>query len=142
MKDVRDRTTLLECLKELSAGVARRLKRECVAGSKVKLKLRWADFTTVTRQVSSAQPVRETDEVFALAHKLLEANWPQGKAVRLMGVGVSGLCPLNRQLSLWEAGAENTRTEKERRLQAVVETLQDRFGSQVVHLGKESDEAT
>jgi hypothetical protein len=60
--------------------------------------------------------------------------------VRLLGVGISNLGPLTRQLSLWETGEENLRLEKERRLQSVIETLRDRFGTQVVHLGTETDE--
>jgi DNA polymerase-4 len=140
VKDIRDQTALLDCLKELSAGVARHLKRERIAGTTIKLKLRWADFTTLTRQSSASQPVQEADEIFALARQLLLATWQPNKAVRLLGVGISNLGPPTRQLSLWEAGEENLRIEKERRLHSVLETLRDRFGTQAVHFGTETDD--
>jgi len=50
--------------------------------------------------------------------------------VRLIGVGVSGLGAPMRQLSLWDAG-----NEKSRKLQEVVDQLQEKYGRNVIHKG-------
>jgi len=69
----------------------------------VKLKLRWDDFTTVTRQATLAMP---TDQVFPLlqvALLLFEQTWDADLPVRLIGVGVHGL-QRTRQLQMWDMG--------------------------------------
>ena len=53
------------------------------------------------------------------------------QAVRLIGVGVSGLGPPIRQLELWEHG-----TEKARRLQEVMDELREKYGEQAIRKGK------
>jgi DNA polymerase-4 len=65
----------------------------------VKLKLRWADFTTLTRQMSVG-PTDDAALVAQAARWLLDQVWERGRAVRLIGVGVSGLEARARQLSL------------------------------------------
>ena len=46
-------------VERLAEGVARRLKRRQMAGTTVKLKLRWSDFTTPTRQMTLAKPTAD-----------------------------------------------------------------------------------
>ena len=54
-----------------------------------------------------------------------------GQAVRLIGVGVIGLGEPMRQLELWGTG-----TEKERKLQEVLDELQEKFGDNAIKRGK------
>jgi DNA polymerase-4 len=138
-KDVRDRSILLATLGELSAGVARRLRKENLAGTTVKIKLRWADFTTLTRQVTLPQPTSQEQAIFTAAQQMFATVWQAGLPVRLVGVGVSGLGPPIRQLTLWEIEAEKELSEKERRLQAAIEILRERFGGQAVRRGNPPD---
>ncbi len=56
-----------------------------------------------------------------------------GQAVRLIGVGVSGLGPPIRQLGLWDAGPE-----KSRKLQEAIDELREKYGDQVIHHGESS----
>jgi DNA polymerase-4 len=100
--DLRDEQRLLQALRDLSAGVGGHLRKASLCGRTVKLKLRWADFTTLTRQTTLVNPTNLDDEIYAAARSLFHKIWSRDKAVRLIGVGVSGLGPPTRQLSLWD----------------------------------------
>jgi DNA polymerase IV len=130
-RDVRDDKVLETTLKELSAQVGRRLRSSDLTGKTVKLKIRWPDFTTLTRQVTLATPTDQDDEITATAIRLMKDVRASGKPVRLIGVGVSGLTTEARQLELW--GMEN---EKRRKFQGVIDELQDKYGEKTVHKGQ------
>lgn len=100
-RDVEEWETLQETLTTLVTDVAQTLQRRHLQGTTVKLKLRWADFSTPTRQVTLLYPTASESVISALAGQLLSQLWRAGGAVRLMGVGVSGL-QLRQQLTLWE----------------------------------------
>ncbi|MCL4560349.1 MAG: DNA polymerase IV [Chloroflexi bacterium] len=131
-KDVNDQRTLERTLQDLSAQVGYRLRRESLAGTTVRLKLRWSDFTTLTRQVTLRQATNQDGEISAAGLQLFRQTWEKGRLVRLLGVGVSGLGPALRQLSLWEGGG----TEKEQRLLQAVDELRQRYGKTVIRRGK------
>ncbi|HZD56854.1 MAG TPA: DNA polymerase IV [Anaerolineales bacterium] len=134
-RDLRDADELRKTLSVLSEGVARRLHHENLAGTTIKLKLRWADFTTLTRQVTVDPPVDDPDSIYKYSLHLFEAVWKAGRPVRLLGVGVSGLGAPIRQLTLWEVGSEAKFSEKERRLLEAIQELRVRFGDQVIRQG-------
>jgi len=134
IQDISDDKALAATLRELSSQVGRRLRQAGIAGTTVRIKLRWPDFTTLTRQVTLAQSTDQDEEVYATALSLLNKVRARGKAVRLIGVGVSGLGPPLRQLELW--GSE---TEKSRKLQAVLDKLQAKFGKKVIRRGKNNN---
>lgn len=130
--DVRDEKTLEKTLREQSNEVARQLRRNDLAGKTVKLKIRWSDFTTLTRQTTLPTSTDNNDEIFHTAVKLMKAVRKPNQAVRLIGVGISGIGAPVRQLSLWDAGSE-----KSRKLQEVVDKLQEKYGRDVIHKGEE-----
>lgn len=130
-RDVSDDRRLEEMLKELSATVGRNLRRENLAGSTVKLKLRWPDFTTLTRQVTLPVATNLDDEIYRTALSLLRQVRAKGRAVRLIGVGVSNLGAPARQLELWGQGSE-----KARKLRAVLDELQEKYGKNIIDKGK------
>ncbi len=132
VRDVRDGAELRRTLRTMADEVGHRLRQEGLNGTTVKLKIRWPDFTTPTRQTTLGHPSDNGDEIYAAVVKLFETIWRTGQAVRLIGVGVSGLSPRARQLSLWETG-----TDKTRRLQAAVDKLREKFGEEVVKRGSE-----
>ncbi|NTW08532.1 MAG: DNA polymerase IV, partial [Anaerolineaceae bacterium] len=129
-KDVGDKQILTSTLRDLSQTVGRRLRADDLAGKTVKIKIRWPDFTTFTRQVSLDQPVDQDLLIFESAFKLFEREWSPGKKVRLIGVGVSGLSGSTRQLPLWD-----TRGEKEKRLMEAMDEIHEKFGRKAVHRG-------
>jgi DNA polymerase-4 len=130
-RDVHDDKLLAGTLRELSAEVGRRLRQADIAGTTVKIKLRWPDFTTLTRQVTMSQPTDQDEEIYRLALDLMGKVRAKGKAVRLIGVGVSGLCPPLRQLELWGVDAE-----KSRRLQEALDKVRAKFGEKAIRRGK------
>lgn len=128
--DVRDAKTLEKTLREQSKEVARQLRSSELAGKTVKVKLRWSDFTTITRQVTLPASTDNEEEISRAASKLLHAVRKPNQAVRLIGVGVSGIGAPVRQLSLWDTGSE-----KSRKLQEAVDQLQEKYGRDVIHKG-------
>lgn len=130
-RDISDDRQLASTVRNLSATVGKRLRTKNLAGTTIRIKLRYPDFTTLTRQVSYPQPTDQDEEIYHLAMDLLAKVRPKGKAVRLIGVGVSGLCPPIRQLELW--GAE---VEKARRLQDALDEVRTRFGTKAITRGK------
>ena len=132
-KDVRDDAVLYKTLHEMSVEVGKQLRRSNLAGKTIKLKLRWPDFTTLTRQTTLTNPTDQDEEIEQAALQLLRAVRKPFQAVRLIGVGVSGLGQPIRQLGLWD-----TDSEKERRLQDVVDELQEKYGRNVIKRGNRS----
>jgi DNA polymerase-4 len=129
-RDVCDDKTLEKTLRELSAQVGRQLRRNDLAGKTVKLKIRWTDFTTLTRQTTLPGATDNDDEIFSIALKLMKTVRKPNQAVRLIGIGASGLSAPVRQLGLWD-----TSSEKSRKLQQVVDELQERYGRNAVKRG-------
>lgn len=129
--DARDEKTLEKTLRGLSMQVGRQLRKNDLAGKTVKLKIRWSDFTTITRQVTLPAPTDNDDEISRTAVKLMKSVRKPNQAVRLIGVGVSGISAPVRQLSLWDAGSE-----KSRKLQEVVDQLQEKYGRGIIHKGE------
>ena len=101
-KDTNDREKIKRTLHRQSRQVSASLKRKNFVGSTVKLKLRWADFTTITRQITLPEPVDDQAIILEHAQTLLKHNWDGKILIRLIGIGVSGLQPPNQQLSLWD----------------------------------------
>jgi DNA polymerase IV len=130
-RDVRDDKALEKTVREQSAEVARQLRKNELAGSTVKLKMRWPDFTTVTRQTTFNHRTDQEEEIARAALDLLRSVRKSNQAVRLIGVGVSGLGAPIRQLGLWDMDSE-----KSRRLQDAVDTLQEKYGNNVIHKGE------
>lgn len=132
VRDVSQGEALRRTLRELSEGVGRQLRREQLTGATVRLKLRWADFTTLTRQMRLSQPTDRDDVIHVAASQLFDKVWRVGRPVRLLGVGVADLGPPPRdeQLSLWNDGSE-----KQRRLQSAMDALRERFGDEKVQRG-------
>ncbi|MBG0771320.1 MAG: DNA polymerase IV [Anaerolineaceae bacterium] len=127
VRDIREATHLEQTLRQLSESVGRRLRKDSLAGTTVQIKLRWADFTTITRQITLASATNLDQEIFENALTLFKQNWPLGKPVRLIGVGVSNLGPPMHQLELW--GDDH---QKQARLLNAMDELRDRFGRNII----------
>ncbi|HRK90726.1 MAG TPA: DNA polymerase IV [Anaerolineales bacterium] len=128
--DIQDQKTLEKTMREQARDVARQLRKNDLAGKTVKIKIRWPDFTTLTRQVTLPTSTDNEDEIYHAAVKLMNTVRKPNQAVRLIGVGVSGIGAPVRQLSLWEVGSE-----KSRKLQEVVDQLQEKYGKSVIRKG-------
>jgi DNA polymerase-4 len=138
-RDVSDRATLERTLCEQASEIAHNLYRKDLMGTTVKLKIRWPDFTTPTRQLTLPQPTNQADEIADAALRLFRQIWPRGQAVRLIGVGVSGLGAPPRQLSLWDAPTPEEQARHER-VQAALAAIQSRFGVDALRRANELDD--
>ena len=132
-RDVSDAQKLRRTLEKLAAGVARSLRRKKLLARTVKLKLRFSDFTTLTRQTTLAAPTDDEGTIIATAADLFDRWWRPGQPVRLIGVGVSNLQEGLVQLALWDE-----QDDRIRRLQEAVDALQARFGPHAIHRGFDS----
>lgn len=130
-KDVRDDSVLQKTIHEMSVEVARQLRESSLAGKTIKLKLRWPDFTTLTRQTTLSSPTDQEEEIERTVLELMKTVRKPYQAVRLIGVGVAGLGRPVRQLGLWDMDSE-----KERRLQDAVDALKEKYGDNVIHKGE------
>ena len=127
-RDIADRTALADRIATLSADVAARLRAGRWNARTVTLKLRYADFTTISRQHSLPAATDSDVDVRDTAIALFDAAW-SGRHVRLLGVGVSALDDAS-QLDLF------TRSE-ESRLDHTLDKLRERFGRNAIHRGAE-----
>ena len=130
-RDVTDDRVLARTIHRLASDVARYLRQDNLAGSTIRLKIRWPDFSTHTRQITLAHRIDDEEEIARLALDLMKSVRRPGQAVRLLGVGVSGLGYPVRQLNLWEGDSERSR-----RLLAAVDELRERYGDHVIRRGE------
>ena len=135
-KDVRDDLVLTKTIREMSAEVARQLRKNNLVSRTIKLKIRWPDFTTLTRQTTLNVPTDQDDEITRTALELMNAVRKSNQAVRLIGVGASGLGAPIRQLGLWDMD-----NEKSRRLQEAVDGLREKYGQDVIHKGEHNEDS-
>jgi DNA polymerase-4 len=101
-RDVSDPHRLRAVIVEQAESIARQLAKENLSATTIKLKLRWPDFNTLTRQTTFSQPFTDAALIAQTAWHLLEKVWQPGQPIRLLGVGVTGLNSHSQQLSLWE----------------------------------------
>lgn len=137
-KDVRDEATLRQTIRRLAEGVGRQLRAEGLVGATVKIKLRRADFTTLTRQMTVNPPLDQDEDLTRHALVVFEQTWSWDEPVRLIGVGVSGLATAYHQPGLWDA----PQSEQAQRWQSALDTLRERFGDKAIQRGSDfsSDE--
>jgi len=107
------------------------LRKNELAGSTIKLKIRWPDFTTLTRQTTLGHRTDQEDEILKAALELMKSVRKPNQAVRLIGVGVSGLGQPIRQLGLWDMDSERSR-----KLQDALDVLRDKYGRDVIQKGE------
>lgn len=132
--DLAEAGALERTLRELCEEVGMRLRSEGLAGSTLRLKLRWSDFTTITRQTQLDQPTDLDPEIFAGALGLLHKAWQPGRPVRLIGVGLAGLSQQVRQLDLFDRSWQ----EDERLLRAVDE-IRHKYGRKALRRAVQLD---
>ncbi len=115
--------------------VGRRLRAARMAGRVVTLKVKYGDFTLVTRRVTLERPTDDDRAIFDSARALL-ARVDLARPVRLTGISVSGFAgeAERAQLDLFAAArpAETAEEGKRRALNAAIDRLADRFGESAV----------
>lgn len=118
--------------------VARRLRAAGLAGRVVHIKVRYDDFSTITRQTTLPRPTDLADTLYAAARTLLHSATAAGRRpVRLLGIGCSGFAAEQhapeRQLSLFASASADAdpaaaADAKQAKLERMVDSIRTRFG--------------
>jgi hypothetical protein len=90
-EDLTDLARMEEEVERMAAEVAAALARSGLAGCTVTLKLRYSDFTTLTRSRSSDAPLYDAAAIAAIVKDLLRRTEAASRPVRLLGVTASNL---------------------------------------------------
>lgn len=131
--DISDKCPLLACLLHLTEQVAWRLRKQNLRGNTLLIKVRFADFTTITRARTLNRPSHSTDKIWQLAADLfdkvmIDAALP----VRLLGIGISKFdTSIQVQQDLFEE-------DKDKRsiIDAVTDKINFRFGRNALQRGR------
>jgi DNA polymerase IV len=99
--DLADLQSLKVQLWKMSQGVAKRMVRKELCAGTVAIKVRFADFKTVTRQLALETPTADEREIYRVGLYLLQRVWATGQPVRLLGIGGHDLEAPTGQLRLW-----------------------------------------
>lgn len=129
-QDVADENELINTLLILSVKIGYRIRKKGLSGFTIRLKIRWPNFQTHTRQLTLLQPTNQDSVIIASVKTLFYQIWKKGLKVRLIGVGVSQLTGHFQQLSLFDH-----KNEKEQRLLQAVDELNQKFGEKAIYRG-------
>jgi DNA polymerase IV len=132
-RDIDDLEVLRAWLLELTEQVGWRLRRHQLRGRTVHLKVRFADFSMITRCQTLPEPTDITQELWQAAEEMLCQRMPSGHLpVRLLGLGVSGLDDTRVvQGRLFD----QEERERHSRIDAVTDEAKQRFGTGAIRRG-------
>lgn len=132
-RDVNNLEEALAILASLCEDVSWRLRQKGLMARTVTVKIRYADYTTVTRSATLPRPVRTDGAIWGAASDLFPRHAGRGPW-RLVGVQIANLLNADwRQLSLLE---DHERETREERLAAALDALKARYGKDVVRRGR------
>ena len=129
-EDTADVNQLEATLMRLSEMVGRRLRESEFHARTIQLKLRYKDFTTLTRAHTLASPTQLDTEIFEQVRALFRKNWKAGVPVRLLGVHASSFTAQPDQINL----LEGNRQQRWKDAMAAADRLRDKFGESSVSL--------
>jgi DNA polymerase-4 len=129
-EDTADISQLESTLMRLSEMVARRLRESQFHARTIQLKLRYKDFTTLTRAHTLPAPTQLDTEIFEQIRALFRKNWKRGVPVRLLGVQASQFTSQPDQINL----LEGNRQQRWKDAMAAADRLRDKFGESSVGL--------
>ena len=133
-QDLAEATEMERELLVLAERVGERLRAEGLAGRTITLKVRFADFHTITRSTSLQEPTHSTEEIYKIARTLLrEQVNRKGRKVRLLGIATSHLSgQAVQQLDLFTS----TSKAKTDRLEHTLDELRGRLGADILRRGE------
>jgi len=132
-QDIVDQEVLQAWLIDLAEQVARRMRHHALKGRTIELKVRFADFQTITRSLTLPEPTNITQELLQAGIELLATKLPTDHLpVRLLGFGVNGFDDTGRsQRQLFD---EPDR-ERHRQLDRVADQISQKFGKLAIRRG-------
>ena len=133
-EDLKDPKKIKTFLGRLSEEVGSALRKDKFRAKTVKIKIRFSDFTTVTRQISLDAPTSSTEIIRNLAKKLFKEKVTKDREIRLVGVGVSNITDAGEeQLYLFpETGKEG----KFKKIDDALDKIREKFGRNSIRRGR------
>jgi DNA polymerase IV len=128
-EDIADGEQLEATLAHLAEKVGRRLREHGLYARTVQLKLRFSDFTTITRAQTLPRPTDLDIDLIEAVRKLFRANW-QGVKIRLIGVHTSSIGTEEPQPDFWNG----ERQMRWKQALSAADKLRNRFGESAVSL--------
>ena len=129
-EDTADISQLEATLMRLCEMVGRRLRESQFHARTIQLKLRYKDFTTLTRAHTLTAPTQLDTEIFEQIRALFRKNWKKGTQVRLLGVQASSFTAQPDQIDL----LDGKRQQRWKDALAAADRLRDKFGESSVKL--------
>jgi DNA polymerase-4 len=129
-QDTASREQIESTLMRLSEMVGRRLREQNLHARTLQLKLRYKDFTTITRARTLEVPTQLDNEIFQQIRKLFHTNWRSGSEVRLLGVQASSFADTPEQGDLLRGEAD----DKWKQALSAVDRVRDKFGETSISL--------
>ena len=129
-EDTADQAQIEATLSRLSEMVGRRLREQALRARTIQLKLRYSDFSTITRAHSVKRATAIDTELFEAIRELFRRNWKPGAAVRLVGVHVSSWGEGEQQMDL----IGEDRHERWKGALAAADRMREKFGESAVSL--------
>ncbi|MFC1981930.1 DNA polymerase IV [Chloroflexota bacterium] len=131
-EDTRERSFLKATLRYLGERVGADLRKGGKRAKCVTLKLRYADFTTITRSYTLPQTMDSDQVIFDTAAGLLNAELSQGKqSVRLIGIGVSNLVGVGGQLAMLDLPSR-----RQEQLTRAIDGIRNKYGFTAIQTGR------
>ena len=131
-KDTRDHSLLKATLRYLGERVGADLRQKGKRARCITLKLRYADFTTITRRHTLSQTTDSDQTIFVTGLKLLNRVLSGEKqAVRLIGIGVSELVESSRQLDMLDTSAQ-----RQEQLNKAIDRIRKKYGFTAIQTGR------
>ena len=130
-QDTADLALLESTLARLSEMVGRRLREHDLHARTLQLKLRYSDFSTLTRAHSLPNATQVDTEILDVVRALFRREWRCGKRVRLLGVQASGFTVAALQLDL--LGGD--RHQKWQQALSAADRMRDKYGEASISLG-------
>jgi DNA polymerase-4 len=129
-EDTADSERIESTLAHLCQLVGRRLREHGLAARTIQLKLRYSDFSTITRAHSIPRATQVDTEIYEEARELFRRNWTPGAAVRLIGVHAAHWSDGDGQMDL----LDDDKHERWRGALEAADRMRDKFGESAVGL--------
>ena len=131
-QDTADPEKIESTLMRLSEMVGRRLREQNLHARTLQLKLRYKDFTTITRARTLEAPTHLDNEIFQQIRNLFHSNWHRGAEVRLLGVQASSFGETPEQGDLLLGQARDN--DKWKQALSAMDRVRDKFGESSISL--------
>ncbi len=131
-RDTKDRSQLKSTLRYLGERVGADLRQKGKRARCVNLKLRYADFTTLTRRQTLSQAFDSDQTIFDIGLKLLNRELSgEKRALRLIGIGVSEMVEAGGQLDMLDSSAR-----RQESLNKAIDGIRKKYGFTAIQTGR------